>query len=90
MYPEGKQIPFTVGKKLVLARSILRKPKLLLLKDPLDHFKYNEANEVMDFLTNPENGWALVVVSENERWASRCGRVVYFEEGKILKENGNA
>jgi ABC-type bacteriocin/lantibiotic exporter with double-glycine peptidase domain len=90
LYPEGKQIPFTVGKKLVLARSILRKPKLLLLKDPLDHFKAHEANEVMDFLTNPENGWALVVVSENERWASRCGRVIYFEDGKILKENGNA
>ncbi|MGB5654074.1 MAG: ATP-binding cassette domain-containing protein [Robiginitalea sp.] len=90
LYPEGKQIPFTVGKKLVLARSILRKPKLLLLKDPLDHFNSHEANEVMDFLTNPENGWALVVVSENERWASRCGRVVYFEDGKILKENGNA
>ena len=90
LYPEGKQIPFTVGKKLVLARSILRKPKLLLLKDPLDHFKSNEAIEVMDFLTDPENGWALVVVSENERWASRCGRVVYFEDGKILKENGNA
>jgi ABC-type bacteriocin/lantibiotic exporter with double-glycine peptidase domain len=90
LYPEGKQIPFTVGKKLVLARSILRKPKLLLLKDPLDHFKSNEAKDVMDFLTDPENGWALVVVSENERWASRCGRVVYFEDGKILKENGNA
>ena len=90
LYPEGKQIPFTVGKKLVLARSILRKPKLLLLKDPLDHFNSHEANEVMDFLTNPENGWALVVVSENERWASRCGRVVYFEDGKILKDNGNA
>jgi len=90
LYPEGKQIPFTVGKKLVLARSILRKPKLLLLKDPLDHFKPHEANDVMDFLTDPDNGWALVVVSENERWASRCGRVVYFEDGKILKENGNA
>jgi ABC-type bacteriocin/lantibiotic exporter with double-glycine peptidase domain len=90
LYPEGKQIPFTVGKKLVLARSILRRPKLLLLKDPLDHFKPHEANDVMDFLTDPDNGWALVVVSENERWASRCGRVVYFEDGKILKENGNA
>ena len=90
LYPEGKQIPFTVGKKLVLARSILRKPKLLLLKDPLDHFKPEEAREVMDFLTDPSNGWALIVVSENERWASRCGRVIYIEDGKILKENGNA
>jgi ABC-type bacteriocin/lantibiotic exporter with double-glycine peptidase domain len=90
LYPEGKQIPYTVGKKLVLARSVLRKPKLLLLKDPLDHFKPYEANEVMDFLTDPANGWALIVASENERWASRCGRVVYIEDGKILKENGNA
>lgn len=90
LFPEGKQIPFTVGKKLVLARSILRKPKLLLLKDPLDHFKPDEANDVMDFLTDSNNGWALIVVSENERWASRCGRVIYFEDGKILNENGNA
>ncbi|MDM9631360.1 peptidase domain-containing ABC transporter [Robiginitalea aurantiaca] len=90
LYPEGKQIPFTVGKKLVLARSILRKPKLLLLKDPLDHFRSDEANEVMDFLTDSSNGWALIVVSENERWASRCGRVIYIEDGKILNENGNA
>ena len=87
LYPEGKQIPYTVGKKLVLARSILRKPKLLLLKDPLDHFKAEEAVEVMNFLTDPSNGWALVVVSENERWASKCGRVVHMEDGKIIKEN---
>jgi ABC-type bacteriocin/lantibiotic exporter with double-glycine peptidase domain len=87
LYPEGREIPYTVGKKLVLARSILRKPKLLLMKDPLDHFREGEANEVMDFLTDPANGWALIVISENERWASKCGRVIEMEEGKIVKES---
>jgi ABC-type bacteriocin/lantibiotic exporter with double-glycine peptidase domain len=87
LYPEGKQIPYTVGKKLVLARSILRNPKLLLLKDPLDHFNPEEADEVMQFLTDPSNGWALVVVSDNEQWASRCGRVIHIQEGKIIKDN---
>jgi ABC-type bacteriocin/lantibiotic exporter with double-glycine peptidase domain len=76
-----------VGKKLVLARSILRKPKLLLLKDPLDHFTQEEAADVMDYLTDPANGWALVVVSENERWATSCSRVILIEEGKIVKES---
>lgn len=90
LYPEGRQIPFTIGKKLVLARSILRNPKLLLLKDPLDNFDPSEASEVMDFLTDPANGWALLVVSENERWASRCGRVVYMEDGRILNERKDA
>ena len=87
LYPEGKQIPYTVAKKLVLARSILRSPKLLLLKDPLDHFNPEEADEVMQFLTDPANGWAFVVVSDNEKWASRCGRVIELKEGKIIKEN---
>ncbi|WP_445383945.1 peptidase domain-containing ABC transporter [Robiginitalea sp. IMCC44478] len=87
IYPEGKQVPYTVGKKLVLARSILRKPKLLVLKDPLDHFNEEESIEIMDFLTDPANGWALIVVSENARWASRCNRVVHMSEGKIIKES---
>ncbi len=86
LYPEGREIPYTVGKKLVLARSILRKPKLLLMKDPLDHFREEEVAEVMDFLTDPANGWALIVISENERWASKCGRVIYMDEGRIVNE----
>lgn len=87
LYPEGKEIPYTVSKKLVLARSILRKPKLLLLKDPLNHFEEGEAAEIIDFLTDPANGWALLVVSDNERWARRCNRVVTIKEGKILNES---
>ena len=38
IYPEGKQISNTVAKKIVLARSVVHKPKLLLLKDPLNQF----------------------------------------------------
>lgn len=86
LYPEGKQIPFTVGKKLVLARSILKSPKLLLLKDPLDHFNPEESEEVMQFLTDPSNGWALVVVSDNKEWTTSCQRVVHLKDGRIIKE----
>jgi predicted ABC-type transport system involved in lysophospholipase L1 biosynthesis ATPase subunit len=56
------------------------------MKDPLDHFRAEEATEVMDFLTDPANGWALIVISENERWASKCSRVIHMDEGKIVKE----
>lgn len=86
LYPEGKQIPFTVSKKIVLARSIVRKPKLLILKDPLDQFKREEAQSIMKFLSDPENGWALLVVSANLEWADRCTRFVTMENGKIINE----
>ena len=89
LYPEGKQIPHTVSKKIVLARSIVRQPKMLILKDPLDQFTELEANEIMDFLVRPENGWSLVVVSENPRWARRCSRTIHLANGRIINETRN-
>ncbi|MEB8328568.1 ATP-binding cassette domain-containing protein [Flavobacteriaceae bacterium KMM 6897] len=87
LYPEGQQIPYTISKKIVLARSIVRKPKLLILKDPLDQLDESEANEIMDFLTDKDNPWALVVVSQDPNWLSRCKRKIVVEEGKIISEN---
>ncbi|MGX1928446.1 peptidase domain-containing ABC transporter [Flagellimonas sp. 2504JD4-2] len=86
LYPEGRQIPYAISKKIVLARSIVSKPKLLILKDPLDQFGEVEAERIMNFLTSPENGWALVIVSENPKWIQRCGRIITMENGKIINE----
>ncbi len=86
LYPEGQQIPYTVTKKIVLARSIVRKPKLLILKDPLDQFGQEESERIMDFLTDPSQPWALVVVSQNPMWKGRCGRVITMENGAIINE----
>ncbi len=86
IYPEGKQIPYVISKKIVLARSIVMKPKLLILKDPLDQFDKPEVAEIMQFLTDPKNGWALVIVSENEAWINHCGRIITMEDGRLLNE----
>ena len=86
LYPEGKQIPYTISKKIVLARSIVRRPKLLILKDPLDQFNREEAEDIINFLTDATNGWALIVVSENTKWTKRCGRIITMENGRLTKE----
>ncbi|MEM6892605.1 MAG: ATP-binding cassette domain-containing protein [Bacteroidota bacterium] len=86
LYPEGRQIPYTISKKIVLARSIVRRPKLLILKDPLDQFNEHEAERIMDFITDPRNGWALVIVSENPKWTERCGRIITIENGRLIDE----
>ncbi len=86
LYPEGMQIPYVVSKKIVLARSIVKKPRMLILKDPLDHFDPIEAKEIMTFLTDRSNPWALVVVSQNLEWSKYCDRIITMEEGKIIDE----
>ncbi|NNE76519.1 MAG: ATP-binding cassette domain-containing protein [Pricia sp.] len=86
LYPEGKQIPYTISKKIVLARSIVRKPKLLILKDPLDQFEKGEARRIMEFLGDKSNNWALVVASSNSDWVKRCTRIITMEKGRIIDE----
>lgn len=83
LYPEGKKLSQTASKKIILARSILKKPKLLLLKDPLEQFEKEEALKIMDFLTDSSNPWALVIVSYNMDWKTKCTRVIHLENGKI-------
>jgi ABC-type bacteriocin/lantibiotic exporter with double-glycine peptidase domain len=84
IFPEGKQLSYTVSKKIVLARSIVRKPKLLILKEPLDQFKEEEALRIMKFLTDKSNGWSIIVASQDNRWITECDRVITLEKGKIV------
>ncbi len=87
LYPEGKQIPYVIAKKIVLARSIVKRPRLLILKDPLDHFDRDEARRIMAFLTDRSNPWALIVVSHNADWKGQCGRIITMSNGKITEES---
>ena len=87
IYPEGKQISYTMAKKIVLARSLVKKPKLLVLRDPLDQFDENETERIMNFLTDPAQPWSLVVVSDDKNWIKKCGRILTIANGKI---NSNA
>ena len=83
IYPEGQQIPYTVARKIVLARSIVRRPKLLLLNEPLIQFDEKEAERLMRFLTDPVHPWALVVVSQDLRWAVD-NNIIAMDQGRII------
>ncbi len=89
LYPEGRQIPFTISKRIVLARAIIHNPKLLLLKDPLEHFETNEASRIIKYLTAPERPWALIVSSQNGQWENYCNQTIKISEGRITSKNIN-
>jgi len=86
LFPEGKQIPYTISKKIILARSIVRKPKILILKDPLNQLDEIESIRIMNFLLDNNNPWALVVVSHNQKWIDRCKRIITMDHGKIVSQ----
>ena len=80
LYPEGKQISYTVAKKIILARAIVGKPKLLILEDPLDQFNAEETNAIIDFLTHPDRPWGIVVVSALGQWQKKCQQIITLKK----------
>jgi ABC-type bacteriocin/lantibiotic exporter with double-glycine peptidase domain len=84
IYPEGKRISYTITKKIILARAIAKRPKLLILEDSLDQFESLESERIMNFLSDKGNPWTLIVVSMNPLWKEKCQTVVTLKEGKII------
>ena len=83
LYPEGRQMSFTIAKKLILARAIIKQPKILILEDPLDQFNLEETIKIIDYLTDAKRPWALIVVSSKKSWRTQCSKTITLEKGKI-------
>ncbi|WGK64705.1 peptidase domain-containing ABC transporter [Croceiramulus getboli] len=86
IYPEGQHIPHTVSKRMLLARAIVHEPKLLLLKDALEHFETEEAKKLIDYLGSSERPWALVVASNQTSWDQVCTQQIKLSEGAIIQK----
>ena len=87
LYPDGKQMSHTISKKLILARAILKKPKILILEDALDRFNPTETNAIIDYITHKDRPWALIVVSGSDSWKNKCSEVIELDKGRINNTN---
>ncbi|MGR7814329.1 peptidase domain-containing ABC transporter [Lacinutrix undariae] len=81
--PEGKQIAETIAKKLILARALVKQPKVLILEDPLEQFHRDEAKEIMDYVSQPSQPWSLIVVSNNDMWKANCNTHIVLNKGAV-------
>jgi ABC-type bacteriocin/lantibiotic exporter with double-glycine peptidase domain len=89
IFQEGRQMSSSDAQKIVLARAIAKKPKILFLEDPTDTMDDEDANHIIDFITNPDNKWTIVVSSKNSYWKNKCSRSITMQKGKIISDKKN-
>ncbi len=83
IYPEGLQLPQTVAKKIILARSLIRNPKLLILNDPLHQIDHDEKLRILNTIFSEANNMSVIVTSRDELWRERCDRRCTLVDGII-------
>jgi ABC-type bacteriocin/lantibiotic exporter with double-glycine peptidase domain len=86
IFPEGKQLSSSNAQKILLARNIINKPKILFLEEPFDKMDNQVAEELIDFITSKDNNWSILISSKNPYWEQKCNRIITMNEGKIIND----
>ena len=82
----GKTLSESTKAKILLARAILKKPKLLLLDDFTYLLTRRDKNRIIDFLFSKDSSYSVVIKTSDEEIMKRCDRVLFMHEGRILAD----
>lgn len=80
----GAPLTRTQSLRLMIARSLLLKPGVLLLDGVLDALEGLESNDpLLHTLFGPDAPWTLVLTSDKPEILRRCGRVYLLADGTL-------
>jgi len=89
--PEGLGLSTSERIKIILARILCQKPKLILLDQVLDHLEPADRQRIIGELTSEDHGWTVLMVANDSKIMTKCDRVIEMESGVIknIKLNPN-
>ncbi len=86
IFPDGRQLSSSNAQKILLARSIVNKPKIVFYEDPIDKMDEEATKNIIEFLTHPSNPWTVIISSKNKYWEEKCSRKISLQNGKIIAD----
>ncbi|MBK9146443.1 MAG: ATP-binding cassette domain-containing protein [Flavobacteriales bacterium] len=83
--PEGARLPRSLVKRIVQARAIVGKPRMILLEDSLQDWEPKEREQLLGWISAPERPWTLLAVSNDPWLQQRCLRLLHLRDGRIIE-----
>jgi ABC-type bacteriocin/lantibiotic exporter with double-glycine peptidase domain len=83
--PDARRFSKSVTQKIILARCIINKPKLLLLDDQqrFTASSLRKVDHLKDLLFDENASWTLIAATKNELWLPFFKQIVKLESGQI-------
>ncbi|WP_347157224.1 peptidase domain-containing ABC transporter [Pontibacter chitinilyticus] len=82
------RLPTSVARKIILARSLVQRPKLLIIDDFWAGMEKPEKMRLLHLLFAPAFDWTVLIVSNDPDVMQLCHRVLLLQEGH-LKASGS-
>lgn len=80
----GKKLSESTRAKILLARALIKKPKLLLLDDFTYVLTKRDKNLILNYLFNDQQPFSVIIKTTDEEIMKRCNKVLFMHEGKII------
>ena len=84
LLPGGRITPGSIVSKILIARAIAAKPKMLVLEQPMGTLNFRDRLRIAQMLTDSAAPWTLICSSDDPLLASMCQRVVVLKGGEIV------
>lgn len=75
--PSGGKLAGSVVRKLLLVRSLVHQPCLILLEDPMSGMDDAAREQIQQLLLDRNNPATVIVSSNDEAFARRCDKIIY-------------
>jgi ABC-type bacteriocin/lantibiotic exporter with double-glycine peptidase domain len=85
--PGGKNLPKSIVRKIMLARSLAMKKELLIIEDLMLHLNKAERENMMELFLGKDNKGTVIITSNDPSIAALCDRVIVLEKGEVAAQD---
>lgn len=83
LMPDDRRVPKSVVRKIILARSIVNSPPLLVIDDLMLNIDRTRREDIVDMITHKDAPWTLVVASNDPMVMEQCDKTIILESGRV-------
>ncbi|MEO0777616.1 MAG: ATP-binding cassette domain-containing protein, partial [Bacteroidota bacterium] len=82
----GLNIPRSSRTKIILARTLISQPEILLLEDFMSRIEPQAQTPLWHYLTSQQRPWTMVAITNDPRFAAQSDRVIILQEGLVVAD----
>ena len=80
------KLPSSVERKIVLARALAGRPRLVAFEEFFHHLDPVYKQMVVRLLKDPAAGWSVLAVSHDPVFLAECDRIYVLKDGRVSSE----
>ena len=78
------RLPGSVARKIIMARSLVQRPKLLIIDNYWAGMAKKDKMDFLRLLTGPQFDWTMIIVSNDREVMQLCDRTLLLQEGHLV------